>query len=87
MTQDELINDGWVPKNCKIGTLYFKGEFFGRIRGEVFELRCIDNDMVPIGNALTLKDIRDVQKYHYKWKVRECERMLEQAKEKLREYE
>ena len=83
LTHEDLIADGWQPKECKVGTLYFKGDFFGGFRGEVFELRSMMDDMTPIGNAITFNDIRQVQQHYYRSYIEVCEQRLKDAKEKL----
>lgn len=83
MTHDELIKNGWIPRNCRVGTLYFKGDFFGSFRGEVFELRSVTDDMTPIGNAMTFDDIRHIQQYYYRAYIEVCKQRLKDAKEKL----
>lgn len=89
MTQDELINDGWIPRNCKIGTLYFKGNFFGKLTESTgtFELRSMTDDMNPLGTAKTFDDIKAIQKKYYLQEVRYCEYRLERAKECLKQFE
>lgn len=61
MLSEELVNAGWNPENCRIGTLYFKEDFFCRIKdnGIVAVFRCND-DMNPIGYAGTLDDINSL---------------------------
>lgn len=59
MTDKELQDAGWQPRDCRIGTLYFKGSFFCRIKkdGIAVIYRCSD-DMNPIGYAGTVEDFK-----------------------------
>lgn len=63
MTQECLINNGWESRECRIGTLFFKGDFFINLKenGIAAVFRC-SNDMKPIGFAGTLNDIKELQK-------------------------
>lgn len=83
MTHDELIKNGWIPRDCRVGTLYFKGDFFGSLKDGVFELRSVTDDMTPIGNAMTFDDIRHIQQRYYRSYIDACEQRLKNAKEKL----
>ena len=58
MTNQELIDNGWKPRDCRVGTLYFNGDFFCRLKkdGIAVVYRCKD-DMNPIGCAGTVDDI------------------------------
>lgn len=62
MTKDDLIKDGWKPELCKIGTLYFKGDFFGHLKDDNFVMFGIDDDMNPLGTAKTFEDIKQIKK-------------------------
>lgn len=59
MVEQELIGAGWKPRDCRIGTLYFNGDFFCRLKddGIAVIFRCND-DMNPIGFAGTVEDIK-----------------------------
>ena len=61
MTGRDFENNGWVPKQCRVGTLYFKGTFFCRIEDGKAVLFDITDDMNPIGEANTLEEIRNLQ--------------------------
>lgn len=67
MNKQELVDNGWKPENCKIGTLFFKDGFFCRFRnnGNVFVFSAKD-DMNPLGEAETLDDIFELQKLSFK---------------------
>jgi hypothetical protein len=62
MTEKELVDDGWIPKSCKIGTLFFKNSFFCRIEDGNVILFSNKNDMVPIGVAKDFFEINELQK-------------------------
>jgi hypothetical protein len=87
MTSQELIDNGWVQRECKIGTLYFKGDFFGKLQGDVFEMRSMRDDMSSIGTAKTFEDIREIQKKYYQKEVKDYEILLGMAKFKLKQFE
>ena len=80
MTQDELTDNGWVPKQCKIGTLYFKDNFFCHLKDDVAVTYSINDDMNPIGEAKTLQELFDIQKKHDCMQIVTMERSLELIK-------
>ena len=67
MKKKELVDNGWKPKDCKIGVLYFKEDFFCRFKDEdtilVFSIK---DDMNPLGEAKTLDDIFEIKKLYRK---------------------
>ena len=81
MNKQELVNNGWKPENCKIGTLFFKDGFFCRFRnnGNVFVFSAND-DMNPLGEAETLDDIFELQKLSFKNDVTFYKNKYEAAK-------
>ena len=87
MTHDELINDGWVSKECTIGTLYFNGDFYGRLSDDTFDIRSLRDNMTSIGEAKTFEDIRTIQKKYYEQEVKDYEILLGVAKLKLAQFE
>lgn len=62
MTEKELVDDGWSPKLCKIGTLFFKGTFFCHLDNGSVVLYSNNNDMVPLGVAKDFSEIKELQK-------------------------
>ena len=65
MTEKELTDAGWVPKLCKIGTLYFNdkdGLFCSFINEDTIDVRSYANDMVSLGTAKTFNDINSIYK-------------------------
>lgn len=87
MTHDELINNGWVSKECTIGTLYFNGDFYGRLNDDVFDMRSLRDNMTSIGEAKTFEDIQAIQKKYYEQEVKDYEILLGVAKLKLAQFE
>ena len=87
MTHDELINNGWVSKECTIGTLYFNGDFYGRLNDDIFDMRSLRDNMTSIGEAKTFEDIRTIQKKYYQQEVKDYEILLGVAKLKLAQFE
>lgn len=61
MTEEQLINDGWKPELCKIGTLYFKGNYFCRLDDETATVFSKSNDMTPLGTAKTFEEMEKIQ--------------------------
>lgn len=79
MTKTELKENGWSPQACKIGTLFFKGNFFCRfINDDTVTVMSTSNDMLPLGKATTLDELKDIQKEYDKEKIREAKRRLEE---------
>ena len=62
MTDNELIDKGWKPELCKIGTLYFKENFFIRLDKDKVLVFSIKDDMNPIGKASNYDEIISLQK-------------------------
>ena len=87
MTHDELINNGWVSKECTIGTLYFNGDFYGRLSDDTFDMRSLRDNMTSIGEAKTFEDIQAIQKKYYEQEVKDYEILLGVAKLKLAQFE
>lgn len=87
MTHDELINNGWVSKECTIGTLYFNGDFYGKLSDDTFDIRSLRDNMTSIGEAKTFEDIQAIQKKYYEHEVKDYEILLGVAKLKLAQFE
>lgn len=62
MTREELINDGWKPQLCKVGTLFFKDGYFCRFTDDGVLLYSTSNDRVPLGTVYTIKGIAELEK-------------------------
>lgn len=79
MTKTELKENGWSPQACKIGTLFFKGNFFCRfINDDTVTVMSTSNDMLSLGKATTLDELKNIQKEYDKEKIREAKRRLEE---------
>ena len=79
MTRQELINNGWQPKNCRVGTLYFNygTGFFCRLdKDEVIFFSCED-DMHPLGRAKTFPEMEELERKYYKEEIDLLEAKLE----------
>lgn len=61
MTKEELEKEGWVPQLCRVGTLFFKGNFFCRIKDDKVIVFNVKYDMTPLGEAETFEDIKKIQ--------------------------
>lgn len=85
MTKEELKKDGWIPQICKIGTLYFKDDWFGRLNGDAFILYSIDDDMHPIGTALVKEELIALMRQYDKDKILKAEIYLETLKYHFKE--
>lgn len=65
MTKEELIKNGWEPKDCMIGTLYFNlkdGSFCRFINETEVKVFSICDDMNPLGTADSLDGIVECEK-------------------------
>ena len=80
MTHDELTDNGWVPKQCKVGTLYFKDNYFCKLKDDVAVVYSINDDMNPLDEAHTLQDIFDIQKKNDCMQIVTMEHSLELIK-------
>ncbi len=56
MTEKELIEFGYKPEQCKIGTLYFKGSIFVILNNNIADVREIGDDTASFGIATTLDE-------------------------------
>ena len=59
MTEQELIDYGYKPEECKIGTLYFKAGFFVRLKDGVALLYRIRDDEKLCAEITTIDELRD----------------------------
>lgn len=82
MTKQELIDAGWKPKTCKIGTLYFKHGFFCSFKDEnTVKVYSITDDLNPICVTSELEVVNDAEKYFYKDQVKRLKMKYLSAKE------
>lgn len=61
ITDEELQIDGWEPRSCLIGTLYFRGGYFLHLKDGKASVYSDNDDMNPIGTADTLDDIKSLE--------------------------
>lgn len=67
MTAEELKQLGYKPKLCKIGTLYFKGNFFCSIDSDgVVDLRSSDDDMSTLAKVTTPQELKQQEAKYYR---------------------
>lgn len=86
MNKEELKKDGWTKQLCKIGNLYFKdNRWFGRFKEDKFILYSIDNDMVPLGEAETIEDMKELMMKHDFERINKAEQNLDLLKMKYKE--
>ena len=68
MTDKELREKGWSRQQCKIGTLYFKDDYFLKLNTDgTVDFYSTQRDMQKLGTASTLEELEELQKDEY-WK-------------------
>lgn len=90
MTDLELKTYGWTPQVCKIGTLYFRDNFFCRfINDDTVTVLSVKDDMYPLGRAKTIEELDNIQKEYDRKQLeghkRKYEEMLHFYKSKYNE--
>lgn len=63
--EEELIEIGWHKEDCKVGTLYFYGMFFGSLKNGELTLFHTSQDMTPIGHAKSIDEIIPIFKDYF----------------------
>ena len=76
MTSQELIDNGWRPEECRVGTLYFKDRFFCHLKGDRVKVFSKDDDMNCIGEAKTFDEIEEIEKEFLQNEIRIVEAAL-----------
>lgn len=61
MTEQELIEYGYKPEECKIGTLYFRSPFFINLKDGVARVYSINDDNNPLGEATTIEEVKRLE--------------------------
>ena len=59
MTEQELIEFGYKPEQCKIGTLYLKGSVFVILNNNIADVREVGDDTTSFGIATTLDELKN----------------------------
>lgn len=80
MTKEELIQNGWEPRLCRIDTLYFKDSYFIRLIEETAKVYSVHDDMNPLGEAKTLEDIFNIKKEYERKYIKQQELIVEMLK-------
>ena len=80
MTLQELLDNGYKPQQCKIGTLYFKDGFFCRLNYDEVVYYSNSDDMHPLGLAKTFDEIKELEKKYYRDEIAALETKLELKK-------
>lgn len=88
MTKEELIEMGFVPQQCKIGTLYFNKGLFCLLKtnGSV-DIRSTANDMKSLGIANTKLDIIKIARGEVQSSITYHEDKIRELKELLKGYD
>ena len=82
MTKEDLIDDGWMPQDCKIGTLYFKENFFARLLDDgKISLFSIYEDMYPFAVVSDKNDFDKAIKGFYYDRISKLENKVKRLKE------
>lgn len=76
MTREELIKDGWDPKNCLVGTLYFKGRLFCKLKEGKAIVYDQANDMMEIGKAVEVEDFKRIISMSDYYRIKDIEEKL-----------
>ena len=81
MNKQELLDNGWNPEECRIGTLYFIEGFFCRFKEpDKVTVFSIADDMNPLGVAETIEELESIQKNFYKEKIIKFKSYYEELK-------
>lgn len=81
MTDEDLKSHGWCSQLCKVGTLYFLGDYFCKLEGEEVILYHISCDTIPLGRAKTFYEISVLKMIHEEHEITIMERKLKAAKQ------
>lgn len=87
MTEEELIEFGYKPKQCKIGTLYFKGSIFVRLNNSVADVREVADDTNSFGTATTLDELKCIENKIYDDLIHKVENKINQYRIMIQYYE
>lgn len=87
MTEQELIQFGYKPEQCKIGTLYFKGSIFVKLNNNVADVREVVDDTNSFGTAATLDELKHVENKIYDDLIQKIENKINQYRIMIQYYE
>ncbi|WP_296864383.1 hypothetical protein [uncultured Methanobrevibacter sp.] len=86
MINEDLLNEGWVPKECKVGTFWFKNNYVCGVKGDdSIVVWSRDDDMNPLGTADNIQGIKYIQRKHESDIIKFVETKLNKMKENFKE--
>ena len=65
MTEQELKDYGYRPELCRVGTLYFKNNWFVMLKDGVADFRLSAKDLESYGKAETIEELKELEKKTY----------------------
>lgn len=87
MTVKELIEFGYKPEQCKIGTLYFKGSIFVILNNNIADVREVGDDTNSFGTATTLDELKYLENKIYEDLIQKVENKIDQYRIMIQYYE
>ena len=87
MTAKELIEFGYKPEQCKIGTLYFKGSVFVILNNNVADVREVGDDTNSFGTVTTLDELKSIENKIYDDLIQKVENKIDQYRIVIQYYE
>lgn len=87
MTEQELIQFGYTPEQCKIGTLYFKGSVVVRLDNHIADVREFIDDTTRFGTATTLDELKNIENKIYDDLIQKVEKKINQYRIMIQYYE
>ena len=87
MTEKELIEFGYTPEECKIGTLYFKGSVVVRLNDNISDVREVVDDTNSFGTATTLDELKCIENKIYDDLIQKVEKKITQYRIMIQYYE
>ena len=86
MTDKELIEFGYKPEQCKIGTLYFKGSVVVRLDNNIADVREVIDDTNRFGIATTIDELKLIENRIYDDLIQKVENKIDQYRILIRYY-
>lgn len=86
MTEQELIEFGYKPEQCKIGTLYLKGSVFVILNNNIADVREVGDDTTSFGIATTLDELKNIENKIYDDLIQKVENKIYQYRILIRYY-